>query len=518
MYKTLKWIRILFGVILFLLITASFLSIGNIIPKEVLQTQFVPSLLHLFSGGLIAFVLILILTLLFGRVYCSFLCPLGIYQDVVTRVSNLFKPKKKRKNRYIKSYNALRYTILGIVFVSLILGITYPLALLDPYSNWGRIVAQIFNPVIQFITNLLSNLFPGKFYFKPYIDITALSLIYSLLIFLTVTLMAALKGRLFCNTICPVGSLFGLISKTSLYKVRIDKDRCKGCNLCVSKCKGGCIDVETKSVDESRCVACLNCMNECSFGAIEYKMAWGKSREKVRIQEIDLSEDDPGKVENWVENRGRREALATIGALGATVAVRGFSRKDAPTQETHISGIVPPGGESIIHLKSHCTGCHACIAACPNKIIKPALLEYGLTGFMLPVIKYNSHFCAYDCNECTKVCPNGALKKLTLEEKKVTQIGRVRFRPKNCIIAIEGTSCGACDEHCPTKAISMSATMHGKPFPSVNPEICIGCGGCEYICPTSPKAMVVIPNPIHLTAVEPTIEKQEKIKVDDFGF
>ncbi|MEG0519327.1 MAG: 4Fe-4S dicluster domain-containing protein, partial [Bacteroidales bacterium] len=182
--------------------------------------------------------------------------------------------------------------------------------------------------------------------------------------------------------------------------------------------------------------------------------------------------------------------------------------------------ICPPGAGSLEAFKDHCTACHACIAACPNQIIRPAIMEYGIDGFMLPTIQYDKKFCAYDCNKCSQVCPHGALQPLTLEEKQLTQIGRAKYIPKNCIVFTDGTDCGACDEHCPTKAISMTE-VKGKPglfFPKLNRDICIGCGACEYICPASAKAIVIDGNPVQLRAQPPKVEKQQEKKVDDFGF
>jgi ferredoxin len=139
---------------------------------------------------------------------------------------------------------------------------------------------------------------------------------------------------------------------------------------------------------------------------------------------------------------------------------------------------------------------------------------------MLPVIHYKKQFCGFNCNVCSSVCPNGALKPLSVEEKRKVQIGRVEFIAKNCIVFKHKTDCGACDEHCPTKAITMKE-WKGRPglyFPTVNPDMCIGCGGCEYVCPESPKAMVIRPLSVHGEAVPPKEDKQEQKVVNDFGF
>lgn len=509
MQRSLKWVRVVLALLVFITITISFTYFGAGMPNWLLKTQFIPAFISIFTGGLLAFVLLLLLTLLFGRVYCSVLCPMGVFQDIVRRGANLFKSRKKRRTKFTKERRNLRFVICVIVFLPLLFGITTTLVYTDPYSNWGRISSQIIGGFIQWVNNLLSGIFPETIFYRPFVNMALGSFIFTICVFFIVLIMSALKGRLYCNTICPVGTLLGFMSKFSMFRVRIDKEKCIGCDICSKKCKSYCIDGKNKYIDDSRCVACFDCIGECKQGAISYRFAW-KKREKISENAKELPRDS-----------GRREAISIIGLFAATVAARGFSKEKVLAEGREIKGIVPPGGRGIMHLMENCTACYACIAACPNKIIKPATGEYksaGIEGFMLPVISYKHHFCAYDCNECTKVCPNGALIPLPLEEKKLTQLGRVQFYPGRCIVRKDETSCGACDEHCPTKAITMRPLNNGLTFPSVNTDLCIGCGGCEYICPARPLAMIVQPNKVHGRAEPPKIEKQEKIEELDFGF
>lgn len=148
-------------------------------------------------------------------------------------------------------------------------------------------------------------------------------------------------------------------------------------------------------------------------------------------------------------------------------------------------------------------------------------MEYGLDGVLLPVLNFDNHFCSYECNQCSIVCPSNAIMPITLEEKKLTQVGKVRFIPKRCIVFTDKTACGACEEHCPTKAITMVPykNREGLYFPSVNRDYCIGCGGCEFICPAVPeKAMIVQGLDVHETAKKPLKEEQEELVIDSFGF
>jgi len=506
MYKSLKWIRVVLSLVLFLIVTLNFLYFANEeshLLSQFLKFQFVPSLLGLFTGSAIFFVILIILTLLFGRVYCSTLCPVGTFQDMVSRFSSIFKSKKSRRFKYAGAHNILRYSILTIVLLPLIFGITLPIALLDPYSNWGRISSQILGKGEQVVTNFLSTIFPDSIFFRSYTYFAIGAFILATLFLLVLIVFSALKGRLYCNTICPVGTMLGGLSRFSLFKPTINEN-CNHCMLCISNCKSQCIDVKNGIVDTSRCVACLNCMQSCKKGAITYTFTFKRSKSTDKV----------------VDQQGRRRALIALGLLGGAVVARAAEIGPIVSSKPKSTGIAPPGALGIDNLKAHCTTCHACISVCPGNIIKPATLEYGLDGFMMPVLHYKDQFCTYECNRCSQVCPNGALIPLSLEEKKVCQIGKAKFSLKDCIVYKDKTDCGACDEHCPTNAITMIPYRDTALFiPKLDRDVCIGCGACEYICPATPvKAMVVSGNEEHKIATEAVKEEKKDIKVDEFGF
>ncbi len=516
MYKNLRKARIVISLFIFLAITASFLFFVN---RETsffswfLNLQFVPSLMGVFSGSLLFFGFLLLVTLLFGRVYCSTLCPLGTFQDMVIRIAALFKTKKGRRFSYKKPVSFFRYVVLSVTGLFFIAGFSLPLAYLDPYSNWGRISHEVINRSEQIIHNGFAYLFPESVFVRSYAEFTAVSFFFALFVLLLVILISSFRGRLYCNTICPVGALLGLVSRFSLFKPSMNSSKCTKCRLCVLKCKSQCIDLDSFTIDESRCVACLDCMTVCKNGGISYVFSYGKGSDKK-----DETTTQETKITPVSEKR--RQALIAMGAFGGALVVKALNFRPAFSSTTKIKGIAPPGAVSIDHFKKNCTACYACISACPNNIIKPSKGEYGLEGIMLPVLDFDNHFCSYECSVCSSVCPNNALIPLTLEEKRLTQIGQARFFLERCIVHTDGTDCGACDEHCPTKAISMVPYGEtGLYIPSLNEKLCIGCGGCEYICPASPdKAMIVDALAIHGKAQKPAEEKQEEIIVDEFGF
>lgn len=488
MNKFLKRFRIIFATLFFVVITCGFLNLsgGNEFSSLALRTQFTPALVSLFTGSALAFALLILLTILFGRVYCSFLCPLGILQDIISSVSNIIKKKnnggKLPKQGYKKPHNVLRYTILVLVAICLVAGFTYPLALLDPYSNYGKIAGQLFSSVELSITNLLAGIMPATFYVQQYVKVTMYAFIYSLFFLLLVAVFSAVRGRLYCNTVCPVGSFLGLLSGCSLFKPAIDKDMCVKCNQCVNSCKSNCINLETKEIDATRCVACYNCLTSCKRGGVKLVPTWFKK-----------------SSERTIENKERRNALIAMGGFAAAVAARKFIFPSA--KYSAIEGatgkdtpILPPGARNIEAFKDACTACHACVAACPNKIIKPASFEYGIDGIMLPTVKYDKKYCSYECNACSQTCPHGALKHLSLEEKQKTQIALAVYDPSTCIVVAEGMQCGACSRNCPAGAIDMvpHPAVPRLQIPQINSDKCIGCGACEYACPAIPKAISLL--------------------------
>ena len=181
--------------------------------------------------------------------------------------------------------------------------------------------------------------------------------------------------------------------------------------------------------------------------------------------------------------------------------------------------VSPPGSVGIGRFTSLCTACHLCVSVCPSRVLTPSLLEYGPEGIMQPRLNNRAGFCNYECTLCSRVCPTGAILPVTPEGKKLIQIGVARFIRENCVVVTDNTSCGACSEHCPTKAVRMVPYPNpaNKPLvvPEVVPDYCVGCGACEHACPTRPfKAICVDGHPVHRTARKPE-ERKTEFKADD---
>ena len=585
--KGLKIFRVIAATAIFIAALLSFLNFSmGWETNHILHIQFVPALLSLAAGTLgvaLPLIILLLLTLIFGRVYCSFLCPTGILQDIIGRLARPFTRRTRTNPHspgagaqntsagshstgatvgcstsagsstsvgYRKPHSILRYIILIATGLLFALGLAWPLTLLDPYSLFGKIASQFFGSIEIFLNNALANIFPNSIPYLKYTSIATVSFIYGTIALITLILFSAAHGRLYCNTICPVGTLLGLIGSKSLFQIRIDSNACKHCNACAKNCKSNCIDIKGQKVDTERCVVCFNCLQHCKFGALHYSLrrpaantSAGSSTASTGATSDNAacSTSTSGATSASAAStppsekidKGLRTTLAGLAGLGtAILAHKGTGSRFIPIKEyreKHLPenlrasqelGIMPPGAGRLEHFKQNCTGCYACVAACPGDVIKPATFEYGPDGILLPTLKYNGHFCGYECNACSSACPSGALSPLTLKEKKRTAIGKAIYMAGKCIVFQAGTDCGACDEHCPTKAITM-VPVPGKSFlyyPKLNRDLCIGCGGCEYICPQKPKAIKVVALADQSLAQEPTDDVQQEVEVNDFGF
>ncbi len=525
----LKRIRVGVSLLFFLVIGLLFLDFRNwfapSISSVVLYPQFVPSLLTFLRNAVLGasgFIVILLLTINVGRVYCSTICPLGTMQDLIIHAS---KKRKRRSAHFRPPHNFLRYSLLTFTVLGLLAGVNLLLNFLDPFSAFGRIVTNIFRPVGIVINN------SGAYALEKYgiyslvrenwAAMVPFSTGVTLATLLLLIWLATFHGRLYCNTICPVGTFLGLVSRFSFLKLRVDDTSCTNCRRCATVCKADCIDLDTKTVDMSRCVGCFNCLTVCKTNSIGYTSR-GKS-----TSDSDKKTTDPERREFLLNSGVYMLAFAGLTEPGSSTDI---IRKIVQSKPTTIpvvrtSPVSPPGSVSVNHFNDICTSCHLCVSACPPQNLLPSFLEYGVSGLMQPRMYFQSGHCTYECTICGDVCPTGAILPLTVEKKKLTQTGVAKFIKENCVVYTDNTACGACSEHCPTKAVNMVpyANPLNKPLtiPEIKPEICVGCGGCEHACPTKPhKAIFVDGNPVHKLAQKPVVKAVEQ-KVDlkaDFPF
>ena len=493
----LRKVRITLAAIVFVLITLLFLDVTGTLHQWLgwlAKIQFLPALLAM---NVVVVILLLALTLIFGRIYCSVICPLGIMQDVISWIHG-----KRKKNRFSfsKEKKWLRYTMLVLFMIALIAGVHALVALLAPYSSYGRIVTNLFKPIYEGGNNVLASIAEHfNSYAFYHVDVWIKSLptfIIAAVTFVVLFVLAWRNGRTYCNTICPVGTFLSFFARFSWMKISFDEEKCKNCGKCSRNCKAACIDYKNHTVDYSRCVVCGNCLGQCNFGALHYEHP--KKVKKASTTEGKESVDS-----------ARRSFLlgATLASSAVLLAQEkkkvdgGLAKiedKVAPTRNTHIT---PPGSRSAKNMASKCTGCQLCVSQCPNEVLRPST---DLLHLMQPEMSYERGYCRIECNRCSEVCPTGAIRLLPLEEKSSTQVGHAVWIKKNCIPVTDGVECGNCERHCPVSAIMMvpldEDDEESVMIPTVNEARCIGCGACENLCPARPfSAIYVEGHEVHKT-------------------
>lgn len=511
----LKGLRVLLAILFFVPILLFFVDFSRVLPDSthrLLHLQLMPALL----GGMVGLIVFqFLLALVFGRIYCSTICPAGVFQDIINRLFCIGKKKKKGSRRfsYHKPLNRLRYVLLAITVLTAVFGFSGLCLLLDPYSNFGRIAASLFRPVVMWGNNLLADLLMKvdnySLFHVTISTVTISGLIAATVALLVFIIMTVFRGRLFCNTICPVGAMLSIFSRYSFFRISFDKETCTHCGNCEHTCKAEAIDSKSLTVDTSRCVNCFNCVSSCAKGSLQYRLQLPTASSSAQP----------------AETNGRRAFLATGATVAASLPIASAITGGNGEKKMNRKGrkkcppLTPPGSISLERFKDKCTGCQICVVRCPSQVLRPTGLEYGLDYMLKPRLAYISSYCNYECTVCSDVCPTGAIKPLTVEEKTTTQVGIATFFKGRCVVNTEEKDCGACAEHCPTQAVHMVPYKGTLTIPQVNPDLCIGCGGCESICPVRPmRAIIVKPNVEHKFVERPKEEEVKEVEVDDFGF
>ena len=531
----LKKIRITLAILFWVLITwllVDFTGTAHAYLGWMAKIQLLPALLAVNVGALL---FIVALTLLFGRIYCSVICPLGVMQDAIAWLR-----RKRNKYSYSPAKNLLRYSVLVATGLALALNLGWLVALVAPYSTYGRIVGSVVAPLYKWGNNLLAQLAEhyGSYAFYE-VDVwlkSGLTLGIVLVVWAVIAVLAWRGGRTWCNTICPVGTLLGLLSRNAWLKPVIDKEKCISCRLCEKNCKAAAIDIKGgMEIDYSRCVVCGNCIEECKKDALTYTHVDLKPLTPVKLPEKEEVKREAAKEEAQAKSetvdQGRRAALASAALLlGAGVLRAQESEEDAEgeaiqddkTTDGGLADIIdkkkpkrerlitPPGSLSARNMRSHCTACQLCIDSCPNDVLRPSK---KLDRLMQPEVSFERGYCRPECNRCSQVCPTGAILPITVEQRTAIQVGHAVWNRETCVPVTDGRPCGLCARKCPAGAIQMvplQSGVHqdgwrwldadGKEIPRekllmipvVNEEKCIGFGACENLCPSRPYSAIYV--------------------------
>lgn len=511
----LRKIRIVLAAIFFMGVTLLFLDFTGTIHAWLgwmAKIQFLPAVL---AANALVIAGLVVLTLLFGRVYCSVICPLGVMQDIIS----WFRGKLKKKNKYRFGYspanNWLRYGMLTLFIIAIIVGIHSLVALLAPYSAYGRIASNLLAPIYQWGNNLLAGWAERAESYRFYeVEVWIKSLptfIIAAATFVLIFVLAWRKGRTWCNTICPVGTTLGFLSRFSIFAPVIDTDKCNRCGLCGKACKSQCINTKEHKIDYSRCVACMDCIDNCKHNAISFALRRNNAATPTQAVSPDQSKanTDVNKTESKepATNVDRRMFLTTGLLMATAAAVKAQDMKvdgglteidyaDLPCRKTPV---VPAGAKSLRNFNNHCTGCQLCVSVCPNQVLRPST---DLMTLMQPEMSFERGYCRPECNKCSEVCPAGAIKPVTVIEKSSITIGHAVVDPSRCVMVTDGVKCFHCLRHCKPKAIKYvrldKEDKNSPIIPSVDTNKCIGCGACENLCPARPLAAIHVEgNEVH---------------------
>ena len=473
----LRKIRITLASIVFILCAALFLDGSGTVSSWfgwLAKLQFLPALLAL---NLAVVIVLIVLTLIFGRAYCSVICPLGIMQDGISHISSMRKGKKARF-RWSPEVKWLRYSVLALFIIALVAGLTSVSALLAPYSAFGRIATSLVRPAL------------------PTAIIAGVTL-------LVVGILAWIGGRTYCNTVCPVGTVLSFFSRFSLLRPVIDADKCRNCRACEHKCKASCINIDNHEIDYSRCVDCFNCLDSCRFGALKYRMAWNSKTCEAAgtVQGNAASSAKAVASDEGKHNAGRRAFISSSVIAATAIALEaqekkvdgGYAAVTAKKAPERTNPIVPFGAVSLRHFHQHCTRCQLCVSQCPNDVLRPST---SLDRLMLPEMSYENGWCRPECTKCSEVCPAGAILEITPEEKTAIHVGTASVDLDLCVVNRDNVHCGNCARHCPAGAIRMVRKNPDDEYslliPTVLEDRCIGCGACEFLCPSRPYSAIHI--------------------------
>jgi polyferredoxin len=491
---------------------------------------------HTVYRGLVWSVGLLGLTLVFGRVFCGWICPFGTLHHFFGWIfpSRYLRGNKRVESNKTATRQRLKYYLLYAFLAASVAGSAIG-GLFDPICIAVRAIGLAVIPAMQYVTGVASVAAGGtgvrvaqsatdsaqdflaqtvwqskQFYFHQtwFIGILLVAILF----------MNRVIPRFWCRVLCPLGAFLGVFARFALFGMEKDHAKCTDCNLCLVHCQGADSPQGGVKWRQDECHMCLNCENACPEDVIKFRFLPNR---KSTIAKPDT---------------GRRTAIASAAAGAVIIPVARIADVIDANYDHRV--IRPPGSVEEREFLERCIRCAECMKVCPNNALHPAFFEAGVEGIWTPILIPRIGYCEHSCVLCGQVCPTGAIQKITEAEKlgigqKPVSIGTAFYDQGRCLPWAMATPCIVCEEFCPTspKAIWVEevdipkrlplarddgkepemSTVHVQ-RPHVDPSLCIGCGACEKVCPVQDKPAV------YVTSVGETRSKTNVILLEDTNY
>ncbi len=422
--------------------------------------------------------LILGATLLIGRFFCAYICPMGVTIDFLDYI--FFHKVKRRGLKSESHFRKVKYLLLIIFISAAISGLSLAF-LMDPMAILTRVYTFFIYPITTTLLNLMLDLlrplskavgWTGLSYLHYPQPVYYMSLI-TLFIFSGIICLNYFLPRFWCRYLCPLGAMLSLISPLNIFKRHVSED-CNECMKCQKNCPMGAISDDPKKTRVLECIQCRRCVKVCPQNAITFTSSFHSVGE---YSKVDFS------------RRGFIYSIAGGLGIGLLATKTPFAIQQGKFQLIRAPGSIPEDE----FLKT-CIRCGECMKSCLTNTLQPCLWESGFSGLWTPKMDLRLAPCDQNCNICGKVCPTQAIRSLSLEEKTHAKVGTAVLRKEMCLVWAQNKLCLICDEICPYNAI-VFRPVEGYRRPVVIASKCNGCGYCEQRCPVKGEsAIVVVPD------------------------
>lgn len=438
---------------------------------------------------------IVILTVVLGRVFCGWICPMGTTLDACDKA---FFRGRRQSDSAKSPYRVKYYILVGLLITTVFT--LQAIYLLDPLSLLTRTIVLCFVAPIQMVFRWLAEVFygwsgssigpvsavgtwlsdrigPWQFIADPQLYFRQALVV--LAIFVGIVGLNSISRRYWCRNLCPLGALLGLLSKVSVLKRVVGEDCCD-CAKCMRECKMGAILENPRLTRMPECIECFNCVATSPRRAVSF-----------RFRPVpDTSPETALDLSRRRILQGAGVGLAVVAAVATDPARKHALSGNSPIKISSAQLIRPPGSVAEPEFLARCVRCGQCMKACPTNGLQPAIHEAGLEGFWTPVLVPRIGCCTQECNACGQVCPTDAIEPFEIADKDRIYIGWALIDRSTCIAWAAGKKCLVCDEYCSYKAIEWKETPEGDRRPHVNAQKCVGCGICESACPVQPVAAI----------------------------